>query len=58
MPNVIVVVYLHHETSEGVFDPEEHFKIAKACPVPKLPGLIEVAVRNHATSKKIFFWTG
>ena len=50
----IVVVYLNHETSEGVFDPEEHFKIAKACPVPKLPGVIEVAVRRHATGKRIF----
>ena len=50
----IVVVYLNHETSEGVLDPEEHFKIAKACPVPKLPGVIEVAVRNHATCKRIF----
>ena len=54
----IVVVYLHHETSEGVFDPEEHFRIAKDCPVPKLPGVIEVAVRNHATGRRIFFWTG
>ena len=50
----IVVVYLNHETSEGVLDPEEHFKIAKACPVPKLPGVIQVAVRRHATGKRIF----
>ena len=50
----IIVVQLHHETSEGVFDSEEHSRIAEDCPVPKLPGIIEVAVRNHALGKSIF----
>ena len=50
----IIVVQLQHETSEGVFDSEEHSRIAEDCPVPKLPGIIEVAVRNHALGKRIF----
>ena len=39
----VVVVYLNYKTSKGVFDPEEYFKIAKTCPVPKLPGVIDVS---------------